>query len=87
MVFGLAALAFEWPLPLIAGRGFHRYILTRLIIYPANAVLVALLYQGTDPAAYYLLGIILYFWAYTQGEEVCEKPWTLPKKGKMSSKA
>jgi TDG/mug DNA glycosylase family protein len=37
-------------------------------MYPLSALLAALLYQGTDPAIYYLIGIAVYFWAYTEGE-------------------
>ncbi|KAJ5505306.1 hypothetical protein N7453_004263 [Penicillium expansum] len=47
---------------------------------PLSALLAALLYQGTDPAIYYLIGIGVYFWAYSEGEVVCPEPWTLPKR-------
>lgn len=77
---GLIGLAWEWPLKPFAGTFPHRSIEIRLIIYPLSALLAALLYQGTDPAGYYLIGIGVYFWAYSEGEVVCPEPWTLPKR-------
>lgn len=65
---GLLGIAWEWPLNLLAGTLPHRSIEVRLVMYPLSALLAALLYQGTDPAIYYLIGIAVYFWAYTEGE-------------------
>lgn len=70
LIMGLVGLAWEWPLKPLAGSFPHRSIEIRLIIYPLSALLAALLYQGTDPAIYYLVGIGVYFWAYSEGE-VC----------------
>lgn len=70
LLMGLIGIAWEWPLKPFAGSGPHRSIEVRLIIYPLSALLAALLYQGTDPAIYYLIGIGVYFWAYSEGE-VC----------------
>ncbi|KAJ5169894.1 uncharacterized protein N7500_002677 [Penicillium coprophilum] len=80
LIMGLVGLAWEWPLKPIAGSAPHRSIEIRLIIYSLSALLAALLYQGTDPALYYLIGIGVYFWAYSEGEVVCPEPWTLPKR-------
>ncbi|KAJ5781885.1 uncharacterized protein N7518_010368 [Penicillium psychrosexuale] len=80
LIMGLVGIAWEWPLKPFAGSLPHRSIEIRLIIYPLNALLAALLYQGTDPAIYYLIGIGVYFWAYSEGEVVCPEPWTLPKR-------
>ncbi|CAI7572787.1 unnamed protein product [Penicillium glandicola] len=80
LIMGLVGIAWEWPLKPFAGSIAHRSIEIRLIIYPLSALLAALLYQGTDPAIYYLIGIGVYFWAYTEGEVVCPEPWTLPKR-------
>ncbi|CAG7916305.1 unnamed protein product [Penicillium olsonii] len=80
LLMGLIGIAWEWPLKPFAGSGPHRSIEIRLIIYPLSALLAALLYQGTDPAIYYLIGIGVYFWAYSEGEVVCPEPWTLPKR-------
>lgn len=72
LVTGLIGLAWEWPLKPFAGSILHRSIEIRLIVYPLNALFAALLYQGTDPAIYYLVGIGVYFWAYSEGE-VCHR--------------
>lgn len=70
LFMGLVGLAWEWPLKYIAGTFAHRSIEVRLVVYPLNAMFAALLYQGTHPALYYLVGMGVYFWAYTEGE-VC----------------
>ncbi|EOD47016.1 putative pro41 protein [Neofusicoccum parvum] len=82
LILGLFGLAYEWPLSFIAGSSFHRSIETRLIIYPLSALVALLIYQGTNAGLYYIIGMIVYFWAYSEGEIVCEKPWTLPKRGR-----
>jgi hypothetical protein len=71
LMMGLVGLAWEWPLKPLAGSIPHRSIEIRLIVYPLSALLAALLYQGTDPAIYYLIGIGVYFWAYSEGEVCC----------------
>ena len=65
---GLIGIAWEWPLRPLAGSLPHCSIEIRLIVYPLSALFAALLYQGTDPALYYLIGIGVYFWAYSEGE-------------------
>ncbi|KAL9053688.1 MAG: hypothetical protein Q9162_004639 [Coniocarpon cinnabarinum] len=82
MVCGFFILALEYPLPLLAGTGLHKSIEARLALYPAVALLAALLYQATDAAGFYIIGIAIWFWAYTEGEVVCRTPWTLPRKGR-----
>lgn len=37
------------------------------------ALAAALLYQATNPAIYYTIGMVVYFWAYSEGE-VCSIP-------------
>ncbi|KAB8240344.1 hypothetical protein BDV35DRAFT_385913 [Aspergillus flavus] len=83
LLMGLLGLAWEWPLKYFAGTLPHRSIEFRLILYPLSALLSMLLYQGTDPAIYYLVGIGVYFWAYSEGEVVCPVPWTLPKRNSL----
>ncbi|EPS33164.1 hypothetical protein POX_a01841 [Penicillium oxalicum] len=83
LLMGLIGIAWEWPLRPLAGSLPHRSIEIRLIVYPLSALFAALLYQGTDPALYYLIGIGVYFWAYSEGEIVCPEPWTLPKRSKI----
>jgi hypothetical protein len=68
LIMGLIGLAWEWPLRPLAGSLPHRSIEIRLVVYPLSALFAALLYQGTDPALYYLIGIGVYFWAYSEGE-------------------
>jgi hypothetical protein len=69
ILFGLLGLAWEWPLPIIIpNSALHRSIGARLAIYPLSVFLAILLYQGTNAAIYYLVGIAVYFWGYSQGE-------------------
>ncbi len=70
MVMGLFMLAWEWPLGFIAGTALHRSIEARLVILPLTALAAVLLYQATNPAIYYTIGMVVYFWAYSEGE-VC----------------
>ncbi|EMD85515.1 hypothetical protein COCC4DRAFT_151652 [Bipolaris maydis ATCC 48331] len=81
VILGVIGLAWEWPLPLLAGTGLHRSIEARLIVYPISALCALLIYQGTNSGLYYIVGMIAYFWAYSEGEIVCPEPWTLPKRG------
>ncbi|KAL9620865.1 MAG: hypothetical protein Q9160_004646 [Pyrenula sp. 1 TL-2023] len=81
MVFGVFFLALEWPIKPLAGTIVHRSIEARLVLYPLAALAAALMYQSTNTAIYYLIGMIAYFWAYSEGETVCAEPWTLPKRG------
>lgn len=78
---GLLMLAWEWPLGAIAGSGFHRSLELRLAILPLAAISAAIIYQGTNAAVYYLIGMAVYFWAYSEGEIICAKPWSLPQRG------
>jgi hypothetical protein len=67
-VFGIIGFAWEWPLKPIAGTTIHRSVEIRLLVLPLSALLAALLYQATNAALYYLIGMIVYFWAYSEGE-------------------
>ncbi|KAI1459065.1 hypothetical protein F4805DRAFT_99997 [Annulohypoxylon moriforme] len=82
LILGLAILAWEWPLGLIAGSAIHRSIEARLATFPLASLAAVLIYQGTNPAIYYLVAMIVYFVAYSEGEIVCAKPWTLPQRGR-----
>jgi hypothetical protein len=81
LVFGLILLAWEWPLGFLAGSGLHRSLEARLAFLPLTALSAALLYQGTNAAIYQVIGLGVYFWAYSEGEMICAKPWTLPQRG------
>jgi len=61
-------LAWEWPLGFIAGTSMHRSIEARLVVLPMTALAAALLYQATNPAIYYTIGLVVYFWGYSEGE-------------------
>ena len=47
---------------------FHRSIEARLVVYPLSSLAALLLYQGTNPGLYYLIGMGVYFWAFSEGE-------------------
>jgi len=84
---GLLGLCWEYPLPwLVPNSSMHRSIAARLAIYPISVFVAALLYQGTNAAIYYLVGIGIYFWAYSEGEIVC-MPWKVPQRGKPTPAA
>ncbi|KAJ4297150.1 hypothetical protein N0V88_004068 [Collariella sp. IMI 366227] len=80
LVFGLILLAWEWPLSFIAGSSIHRSLEARLAFLPLTALAAALIYQGTNAALYQVVGLAVYFWAYSEGEMICAKPWTLPQR-------
>lgn len=62
--------ALEWPLSFVAGSSLHRSLEFRLAILPLTALSSILMYQSTNPAIYYVIGMIVYFVAYSEGE-VC----------------
>lgn len=68
LLLGIAMLALEWPLNFVAGSALHRSLEFRLAILPLTALSAALIYQGTNAAIYYLIGMIVYFWGYSEGE-------------------
>ena len=68
LVFGLFLVAWEWPAPFLAGSAIHRSIEARLVFLPLSALAAALTYQGTNAAIYDLIGMAVYFWAYSEAE-------------------
>lgn len=60
----------------------HRSLEFRLAILPLAGLAAALLYQATNAAIYYVVALVVYFWAYSEGEIICAKPWTLPQRGR-----
>ncbi|KAL8769168.1 MAG: hypothetical protein Q9209_004802 [Squamulea sp. 1 TL-2023] len=82
LLLGILAFAWEWPLPLLsfAETAMHRSIEARLVVYPLAALAALLLYQGTNPGIYYLVGLGVYFWGFSEGEVVCPDPWSLPRR-------
>lgn len=90
LVFGLGMIALEWPLSFLAGSALHRSLEFRLAVLPLTALASALMYQGTDPALFYLIGMGVYFFAYSEGE-VCSdlvdtmRSWWLTWKTRSSA--
>ena len=68
LIMGIFMFALEWPLPLLAGSGAHRSLEVRLVLLPLTALAAVLIYQGTNAALYYVIGMMVYFWAYSEGE-------------------
>jgi hypothetical protein len=85
LLFGLFMVALEWPLGFIAGSTIHRSLEFRLAILPLTALSAALVYQATNAAIYYMIGMVVYFWAYSEGEMICARPWTLPQRGRPNA--
>ncbi|RYO87668.1 hypothetical protein DL766_001346 [Monosporascus sp. MC13-8B] len=86
LIMGIAMLAWDWPLPWIAGTSIHRSLEARLAVLPLVALASVLLYQATNAGIYYMVAMVVYFWAYSEGELVCAKPWTLPQRNRGSGK-
>ena len=70
LVFALIVLAWEWPLaPLVKMLpGLHRSVEARLVFYPLSALAGVIMYQATNAALYYVIGVVIYFWAFCEGE-------------------
>ena len=68
LVFGIMGLLFEWPASFLAGSSVHRSIALRLFALPLFALAAAMIYQATNPAIYYTIATVVYFWAYSEGE-------------------
>lgn len=68
LVFGLSMFALEWPLGFLAGSSLHRSLEFRLAVLPLTALASVLMYQSTNPALYYLIAMVVYFVAYSEGE-------------------
>ena len=49
----------------------------RLVVYPLSGLAALLLYQGTNSGLYYLIGMGVYFWAYSEGEVSLLFVWEL----------
>lgn len=50
------------------------------------AMSAVLLYQATNPAIYYCIGMGVWTWAFCEGEAVAKEAWTLPKRMSTSGK-
>ena len=74
----------SWPTKTLAT--LHCSIETRLFIYPLSSLAALLLYQGTNAGLYYIIGMGVYFWAFSEGEVIMGTPWTLPRKPSLSGR-
>jgi hypothetical protein len=66
LVCGLVVLLWEWPL--VDKFAVHASFHIRFAALPAAAFVSIFLYQATNPALYYLIGLALYTSAYRNGE-------------------
>jgi len=82
LLLGILVFAWEWPLKFVVKMvpGLHRSMEARLVLYPLCALTGVLQYQATNSALYFLIGVIIYFWAFSEGETICPEPWTVPKR-------
>ena len=58
----------EWPLGHVSGSAIHRSIVVRFVALLLAALVAVLMYQATNAAIYYILGLGVYFWAYRENE-------------------
>jgi hypothetical protein len=65
---GLLMIAWEYPLGFVAGSGIHRSLEARLAALPLFALAAVLTYQGANAGLYYVVAMVVYFWAYSEGE-------------------
>ena len=65
---GAAILALEWPLRYLTKFFFYRHLETRMFASLFAVFPALLLYQATNAALYYLIGIAIYIWGYKEGE-------------------
>lgn len=75
LVFAFVTLAYEWPLKWVAGTQLQRSMVARLLWLPLASLSAVLLYQGTNAALYYLIGVGVYLWAYSEGEVSSGNRW------------
>jgi len=74
LVLSLFVLAYEWPHRFLYGTILHRMIRAKLFALPLPILAAALMYQSTDPAIYYMIGVFIYLWAVRNGETIRIKP-------------
>jgi len=82
LVMGFGMMAWEYPIKPLAGSSIHRSLEARLAVLPLAALASVLMYQSTNAAIYYVTAMVIYFWAYSEGEIICAKPWSLPQRSR-----
>ncbi|KUJ15215.1 uncharacterized protein LY89DRAFT_587813 [Mollisia scopiformis] len=70
LLFGIGIIVLELPLGVIANTWLQRSVRFRVFILILSSFASVLLYQGTDPAIYHLIGASLYLWAHYTGEKM-----------------
>ena len=68
LLLGLFILSWEWPLGLLTRSRIYRTYSVRFIYLPIAAIAAVFLYQATNAALYYLIGLAVYAIAYRSGE-------------------
>jgi hypothetical protein len=68
LLLGAFMFLLDWPAPGLGGSMLHRSLEFRLAILPLAGLAAALLYQATNAAIYYVVALVVYFWAYSEGE-------------------
>jgi hypothetical protein len=71
LFLAVLVLLWEWPVQIIASSSIQQSLLCRLVFLPLVSVISCLIYQGGDVAIYYIISVIVYWWAYANGERVC----------------
>ncbi|KAH8744195.1 hypothetical protein F5883DRAFT_609885 [Diaporthe sp. PMI_573] len=71
-----SSLAWEWPLRCTRGSTIYRSIIARFLVLPMVALVAIFLYQATNAAIYYLIGLTIYIWAYFEHESIQLEPWS-----------
>ncbi|KAK7927913.1 PRO41 protein- variant [Apiospora marii] len=71
LLCALALLALELPAPALAGTALQASLTLRIVVLPLAALLAVLLYQATNAALYYLIGMGFYSWGYSSYEAIC----------------
>ncbi|CAG8598661.1 9513_t:CDS:2 [Paraglomus brasilianum] len=68
IVFGLAILAIEVPLPLFKGSFFTRTYVPRIVLYTIFAAVSFIDYQNVNPGLYMYISCLMYTIALAKGE-------------------
>lgn len=78
LLSGLCMLCWEYPLPKLAGTKVHGSIEARLMVLPLLVLECMLMYQGTNAAIWYAVGLGVYWWGLWEGErEVGKEAWSV----------
>ena len=68
LITAMFVIMWQMPFPCLASVAFHRRMVALCVLLPCAFLFSALLYQGTEPAVFYLVSFVLYFLAYKDQE-------------------